>query len=347
MSFGSSASFTARMLSNRGCGPSRDPGVALPLDNADCHADVAWQRCAATPKRLASRRIHQAAPEPLRPHRSQQMPYSDAPNRRATPNACCPNSCNALASRIYVTRWTSAGGSVIENQPREAGCRSCGEVRKSDTAARTRASSRPSTSLKPQIPTPHGSGPVLHRFRLRADTMTTAAESEPSSCPMQSSVPPAKPVPGKWVIKRRTQHSIAKCDRLFQRMANSAHERPRLPRCGKQLEAGAGDNPQCSLASDKQLHHVVAGNVLHHAPAAFGFARVAGNESHADAVIAQATVAVAMRAIRVPSPAVHRRCIVRAKADRLQRTDCRAATLEDNCATVQPAPIPMVRSPGS
>src|SRR5271166_1590542 len=93
------------------------------------------------------------------------------------------------------------------------------------------------------------------------------------------------------------QHAIAECERLSG-AGKLRHIRPCLPRRGKQLKAGAGDDAQRSPTSDEKLHHVVAGDIFYHSPAAFGLASVSGHESHTDAIIAQAAVAVAMRAIQ-------------------------------------------------
>src|ERR1700690_4090416 len=70
----------------------------------------------------------------------------------------------------------------------------------------------------------------------------------------------------------------------------------RLPRCREQLEAGAGDDAKRALATDEQLHHVVASDIFHHSATALALAPVAGYKSHANAVVAQSTVALPMRA---------------------------------------------------
>ena len=84
----------------------------------------------------------------------------------------------------------------------------------------------------------------------------------------------------------------------FRSSGKNGDEGPRLARCGKEFEAGAGDDSQRALAADEQLHHVVSGDVLYHPAAALGLAPVASYKAHADTVITQPAVAVAQRPIQ-------------------------------------------------
>src|SRR5208337_3779327 len=97
-------------------------------------------------------------------------------------------------------------------------------------------------------------------------------------------------------VQRRMHHAITKPDGLSG-AGKLRDEGPRLPRRGEQLEAGAADNAQRSLAADEQFHHVVAGDILYHASAAFGLAAIPGYEAHTDAIVAHTAVAVPMRAV--------------------------------------------------
>src|SRR3954471_6182572 len=65
-----------------------------------------------------------------------------------------------------------------------------------------------------------------------------------------------------------------------------AGKRTRLPRPWKDLEVCARDHRQRSVAAGKKLHQVITGDILHHAPAAFYYFAIGGNELYANAEIA-------------------------------------------------------------
>ena len=94
--------------------------------------------------------------------------------------------------------------------------------------------------------------------------------------------------------QRRAQHTIAKINCLGG-STKLCGKSPGLPRCRKQLETGAGNDRQRTLAADQEFHQVVAGNILHHTAAAFGLTPVAGYKSDPNAVVAQSAVTVAQR----------------------------------------------------
>ena len=105
----------------------------------------------------------------------------------------------------------------------------------------------------------------------------------------------------------------------------------------RELERRLGDHAERAQRSDVQLVHVVAGDVLHHAPARLADRAVRMHDAHADQPVARRAVRVPQRPVRVRGQhAADRRALVR-MADQAEGTARARAAAAGDRPTARPA----------